>query len=132
LGSLYEFEGAEVSEAGISIKDPGRALRDSMGVYPYVIHCNEPVYVVLECQLEDVGHPQIKDSPDLKRHHVMSTVRAAIVDADAVKSLIDDETQRVQLAKEEAAGIRRLDFQTGEISPNHPTNLSIKARSAAP
>lgn len=107
---LDDFEGAAVISSGVEIPNAAGGLRDAMKIDPRQFHHGERVYLVLECDVAKVRFDPIKDSDDLARVHVFTAQHAVIVDADLVKAQLEEQKTRIIKAKEEAAGIQRLDF----------------------
>jgi len=109
--ALDDFEGANVIRSGVEIPNAAGGLRDAMAIEPQQFHHGERVYVVLECVVGKVRFDPIKDSDDLARVHVFTAEHAVIVDADLVKTQLDEQNARILKAKEEAAGLQRLQFE---------------------
>lgn len=108
---LDDFEGASVISSGVEIPNAAGGLRDAMKIEPRQFHHGEKVYLVLECDVAKVRFDPIKDSSDLARVHVFTAQHAVIVDADLVRAQLEEQKSRILKAKEEAAGIQRLDFE---------------------
>lgn len=108
---LDDFEGAAVISSGVEIPNAAGGLRDAMKIEPRQFHHGERVYLVLECDVSKIRFDPIKDSDDLARVHVFTAQHAVIVDADLVKAQLEEQKARILKAKEEAAGIQRLDFE---------------------
>lgn len=123
---LEDFEGCAVVRSGIEIPNAAGGLRDAMEIEPRQFHHAEKVYVVLECDVSKVRFDPIKDSDDLARVHVFSAQHAVIVDADLVKAQLQEQRDRILKAKEDAAGIQRIEFPDEPEDDGDP--LSIQGR----
>jgi len=96
---LGEYEGRDVLRSEIVIKNAGDGLSDPLGLDPIALHHDDIVYVVLKCEVTDVSHPRIKDTGCLRRKHTLVTQEALIIDGQLVAGLLDQQRQRIRLAK---------------------------------
>ena len=102
-GKLSQFEGNDVSKAGIEIPGAGGGLRDALDIEPRELHHTQEVYVVLHLATKKIRFDPIKDSDGaLMRVHVMDVLNATFVDRDLVNKQLTEQRQRVELAKREA------------------------------
>lgn len=113
-GKLSPFEGKDVLRAAIEIPNAAGALREAMKFEPVELHHGAKVYVVLECDVAKVRFDPVKDTDALARVHVFDAIGATMVDADLVRSHLDAQRERIQLAKEEAEGVQRVPFDGDE------------------
>lgn len=113
MPDLTPFEGADVVAATVAIRNTGDGLSQAMSIDPVEYHGGDRLYVVLECDVVDLQFP-LADKDNVSgprvRKHILKAGHAVVVDADLVKGLIDEQADRIARAKEEAAGIQRLDF----------------------
>lgn len=108
---LEPFEGTEVIAASIAITKAGDGLSDALSVEPEAFHLGERLYVVLECEVAKVRYSDVKDTGSLRREHTFEARGATLVDATLVADLVQAQREKIQHAKEQAAGIERLPFE---------------------
>jgi hypothetical protein len=109
---LVPFEGADVLRVQVAVTGAGDGLSEAMAVDPHPLALGTTVHVVLECQVQqikfvpavDKAHPE----EGLARVHVLRAGRATLVDAEDVALALDAQSERIRLAREQAAGIQRL------------------------
>src|SRR5262249_14836962 len=101
---LTPFDGRQVLNATVAIRNAGDGLSQAMSIDPIELHHGEKVYVVLECDVEKVRFDPIKDTQALSRVHMLKAGTSVIVDEDLVRAHLDDMERRI----EEHAGITRL------------------------
>lgn len=107
---LGEFEGEKVLSAGIELPDAAGGLREALAIEPQAFHDDgSKRFVVLEVGLEKIRFDPIRDGKEgaklgWRRVHVFKTSGATFVDADLVKSHIDQQRERIQRAKDQATG----------------------------
>lgn len=109
--NLTDFEGLAVRQAGIEIPGAAGGLREAMKIDPQEFAKGEVVHVVLECVVNKIRHDSIdKDDPtgDQRRVHIFNVENAAIIDGELVAERIAEQRDRIERAKEQAAGVARL------------------------
>lgn len=114
---LGTFEGADVSRAAIQITNAGDGLSEAVKVEPIVIHRGDTGYLVLEWECVEVRFtPADKENPhgDAVRVQKLKAGTATFVDAALVGELIAEQREKNLKAKEDAAGIQRLEFEDGD------------------
>lgn len=111
---LGTFDGKDVLRTAISVTNAGDGLSEAMKVDPTLLHLDEKVYVVLECQVAKVRFDPIKDTDAVSRVHVLRAGTATMVDGDLVQKQLQEQAERIQLAKEAEAGIQRLPQYDGD------------------
>lgn len=109
-GNLSSFDGLDVLRATIAVTGAGDGLSEAMKVDPQEFHHGEELYVVLKCEVAKVRFDPIKDTDALIRVHILKAGDATIVDKGLVGPLVAEQAERIRLAKEAAAGVRRLEF----------------------
>jgi glucokinase len=109
-GNLSSFDGLDVLRATIAVTGAGDGLSEAMKVDPQEFHHGEELYVVLKCEVAKVRFDPIKDTDALIRVHILKAGDATIVDKALVGPLVAEQAERIRLAKEAAAGVRRLEF----------------------
>lgn len=103
--ALGKFGGREVVAAKVKVTNAGDGLSKAVAVDPVGLDIGDKVYVVLECDVADVGFSPAKDDGrKLVRTHALKTLNATIVDEDLVRAHLDDQAERI----EKAAGVHRL------------------------
>lgn len=110
--ALHEFEpGKPVVKTGIKVTNAGDGLSNALAVDPQEFTTGDTVNVVLECVVARVEFEPIEDgSADHVRLHVLRAGTATIVDADLVAEQLRVQADRVQEARDAAAGIQRMQF----------------------
>lgn len=111
------FENLDVIGATIAVTNAGDGLSQAMEIEGRIIHRNERVYVLLECDCSNVQFPSSKEDPNkLLRKQVLSAGVATIVDAAFALPTIDKQREKNRLADEAKKGITRLPMSSGEES----------------
>lgn len=114
-GSLKPFEDHDVRGAKVIITKAGDGLSDALSLDPESYDLHEQVYFILRGEVQKVRYESVTpSSSDLNRVHIVVTQEIARADADDVAALLETATDRVRLAKEEAEGVQRIDFEGGE------------------
>lgn len=115
---LADFEGLPVVEAGIEIPGAAGGLREAMKIAPATFHKGEETFVVLACRVGKVRFDPIDadylDGPQ-RRVHVFVVTNATMVNGDIVRAQLNDQAERIRLAKEAAAGVTRLPYTDDEF-----------------
>jgi hypothetical protein len=116
ISPLGTFEGDDVLAATVVITRAGDGLSEALDVHPVQLHRGDTVYVVLECEVGEIGFVSIQKTNALARKHKLVTLSATIVDEQIVSEALD----RTKLAIEQRKGIRRLPL--GGTDPDAPDN----------
>ena len=111
---LSPMEGRDVLRSTIKIVRTGDGLSAALAIEPREFHHGEKVYVVVECEVTNIAFPPVKDTDALIRQHVLTAEAATIVEESLVRSVLDDQAERLVKAKEAAAGIVRLPYEGDE------------------
>lgn len=118
LPTLEPFEGLPVVEAGIEIPGAAGGLREAMKIDPATFHKGEEAFVVLACRVGKVRFDPIDadylDGPQ-RRVHVFVVTNATMVNGDIVRAQLNDQAERIRLAKEAAQGVTRLPYTDDEF-----------------
>ena len=113
--TLSKFDGREVLNTTVAIRNAGDGLSKALGVDPVELHHGEDVYVVLHCTVDKVRFDPIKDAEDcLTRVHMLKAGDATMVDGDLVAEQLEAQARRI----EEADGVHRLPFDDNEDEVN--------------
>lgn len=116
-GTLQPFDGTPVLRSTIQITKAGDGLSEALKVEPREFHMDDEVYVVLRTRVSRVlFKPLEKDSDYLVRIHTLEAGDATIVEASLVAEVVAEQARRIQVAREEAEGIQRIDF-AGDDAP---------------
>lgn len=114
---LSPFDGQPVTRSAIAVTRAGDGLSEALKVDPAEFHLGQEVYVVLRTTVARVNFdPADKANPegDLVRRHTLRAEDATILDdpdaLDTVRGHVAAQADRILRAKEEAAGIQRIDF----------------------
>lgn len=101
---LTPFDGREVLNTTVAIRNAGDGLSKAMEIDPIELHHGDSVYVVLECEVEKLRFDPIKDTQALSRVHMLKAGVATLVDEALVADALDAQRRAI----EEAAGVQRL------------------------
>lgn len=119
--SLTSFEGIEVTQAKIEIRNVGGGLQEAMKFDPVEIHKGQRRWVAVEVECDSVRFDPIKDSDCLARVHIMKPVddKIGLLNDDPklverVKKHVESAVERTRLRKERAAGVMRLGAEEGD------------------
>lgn len=104
MGKLGTFEGLDVLNAGLEIRNAAGGLNESMKVDPETWHKDEEITVVMRCKVDKIRFDPVKDLDGWRRVHILSATEAAVIDDSIVAEVIDEQARRI----EEAKGIHRL------------------------
>lgn len=116
---LAAFEGSDVIQTAISVKNAGDGLSSAMSIDNEELHIGETVHVVLECEVSNIGFDKIKDVDGLVRKQTLKAGRATLVDGKLVADVLDSMSARL----EQAAGITKLfDGNGNPTDPGEPTS----------
>lgn len=107
--SLPDYQGRKVARTTISIRNAGDGLSEGLSIDPQVLPLGATVHVVLECTVVGHDHDVMKQAPDLLvLDQVLKAGTGTLIDSDVVKEAITQQADRIQRAKDEAAGRTRL------------------------
>ncbi len=107
---LGKFEGKPVHGTRIAVTRAGDGLSEAMKVDPIILHQGDTVYVVLECAVDKVRFDPIDKTDGVARVHLLKAGTATLIDGDAVRSALDEQRERITLAKEADQGVQRIGF----------------------
>lgn len=107
---LTPFEGRSVTRSRIEIPGAAGGLQDALDVEPVELHHGEERFLLMKVETVKVRHDPIKDSDSLARVHVLKPVAgmSTFVDATIAEKMLNEEVDRIRVAREEAAGVTRL------------------------
>lgn len=111
--SLGTFEGEDVLNASVAIKNAGDGLSKALDVHPTLLHRGDKVFVVLECDVTKISFPGIKGTNAVSRVADLTTVTATLVGEDLVKASLDETQRKI----EEKAGVHRLPLGATDEDP---------------
>lgn len=123
---LGKFEGDEILNVGIRIRNAGDGLSKAMKIEPKVLHRGDTCLVVLECTVGPITFEPVKDTEGVARVQVLTAGTATFVDDDVVRKAITDQADRNERAKEEEAGVQRLPT-SDELSKQHFSGKHAKS-----
>lgn len=115
-GSLGTFEGVPVLRAAIEIPNAAGGLREAMQFEPRAFAHDEEGTIVLRFRTKKVRFDEIKDKNDpdrllgLVRVHVLDALEATFIEDEAVDRALAEQRDRIERAKEAAAGTQRIPF----------------------
>lgn len=95
---LGDFEGRIVTKATIAVRKAGDGLSQAMKVDPVLLHQGDTVYVVLECTVGKVLFDPYDDGVCARVQNLVAGT-ATIIGADAVKTAIDAQRERIRLGE---------------------------------
>jgi len=120
---LGSFEGKPVTRTTIALTNAGDGLSESLKIDPRLLHMDDKLYVVIECDVTKVRFDPAKDDGDqLTRVHVLKASTAVIVDPELVKDMVEAQREKNLRAKEAAQGIKRLPGM-GDLAGEHESGL---------
>lgn len=105
---LPPYAGQQVAATTISIRNAGDGLSKGMAIAPEVFTLGSRRYVVLEVDVDAHDYKRLKDTNMLVLDQVLKAGVATMVDADLVRSVVDEQRERIQKAADEAKGLRNL------------------------
>lgn len=107
--NLGEFDGRTITSIKVKIMKAGDGLSQALEIEPTLMHWGEKVYVVLECDPDDMIHKPSKDSAQECGLIVkLNAAAGTIVDADLVAAAVNAQTDKIVAAREAAKGIQQL------------------------
>ena len=99
--TIPKFEDREVIVTKVAVTNAGDGLSQALGIEPSVLHVDDRVYVVLECDVTKVGFAKVKDTGTLQRVHTLRAGAATIVDKALVIDHLAAQAERIRAAKGE-------------------------------
>lgn len=108
--------------AGIEVHNAGAGFSDAMKVDPVLLNHGDVVYVVIETEVSKVRYDEVVEgrgedrevTGELLRVHMLRATSATLVDKELVGDAIAAQKDRIQAAKDAAAGQERLDLEAEE------------------
>lgn len=107
---LQPFDDHDVIASGIEMPGASGGLNKALAVDMLELHHGDRGTVVIEFEVVKVRFDRIKDTEALQRVHVLRVDNAAIVPADLVDELLEQQRLRV----EKANGVHRLEYTDDE------------------
>lgn len=104
---LGSFEGRTVTRTTIAVKNAGDGLSQALKIEPQLLHQGDTVYVVLECVVGPIKFDPYADDV-CSRVQELRAGAATIIDADVVRSAIEDQKERIRVAEDAEKGVREL------------------------
>lgn len=136
LGKLPDYLGVPVVRTAIAIRNTGDGLSQAMAIDPVVYPPGTRLTVVLDCVVHGHDHDRILDKGDdtgtMLLTQVLKAGTAVIVDRDLVADVLDAQAERIQLAKEAAAGVQRLPMGDAPADPEPDPEGDADVRPFAP
>lgn len=109
---LGKYQGKDVLRTSVSIHNAGDGLSEALAIEPEELKINSTVFVVLECEVDAHDHKRMKKVPGaMELVQVLKAGTATLVDEALVRDLLDEQTKRIEDAREsirEAEGVTRL------------------------
>lgn len=107
---LGSYRGRDVIRTKIAIRNAGDGLSEGMAIEPRMFDIDSTVYVLLECTVAKHDYEPIKDTDAMQVEQVFRAGSATSVDPDLARGLIESQAERILEAKEQAAGLLRIEF----------------------
>jgi hypothetical protein len=126
---LTAYKGRDVLRTSIAIRKAGDGLSEAMGLDPVELVIGDHVFVVLDCVVAHHDYGPIKDTDCLELKQVLNAEGATLVDEELVRKHLDDQQDRVRLARERAQGVQRLGFD-GDKAPDGDEMAEAEALAA--
>ena len=92
--TLQPFEGRDVLTASMRITRAGDGLSTALSIAPIELHIGDELYVLLACEVVEVGVRPIKDTDVLVRRHTLRAGVGTLVDGKWAAKAIDDQRRR--------------------------------------
>lgn len=106
---LGKYQGKDVLRTSVSIRNAGDGLSEALAIEPEELKIGTTVFVVLECEVDAHDHKRMKKVKNaMELVQVLKAGVATLVDEGLVRDLIDEQAQRIETAREEAAGVTKL------------------------
>lgn len=107
MPELGEFEGRTITKTTIALRKAGDGLSKAQEVDPVILRQGDTVYVVCKATVGTIAFKP-DDEDAVERHTALNVDSATVMDDDVVKNAIAAQEERIQLARDEAEGIKRL------------------------
>lgn len=110
-GLLGTFEGGPVDDMSVIIRKAGDGLSEALKVDPRTHSSGDECFFVLRTIVGPVNHkPKTVGLPESGFTRVEDHIAQEIteVDSEQVSDMLEEAAERLQLAREEAAGVTRL------------------------
>lgn len=109
---LPAYAGLPVVRTAIKVTNAGDGLSQGLAIDPEVLPLGSRVYVVLECVVDSHEHDRVLDKGSdtglLVLNQVLKAGTGTLIDGAVVREAIAQQAERIQRAKDEAAGRARL------------------------
>lgn len=106
--AITKHDGREVRQHQIKVTNTGDGLSQAVAVDPVDLHIGDKVYALIECEKRADGFAPINNGNDLKMVHTLRGGAATLIDASLAKPLVEQQTERIIKARDEAAGFSQL------------------------
>ena len=112
-----------VTELGVNILQQNRHFNEALMVDPVIqelmrnLQHGDSIFVVMELNEKSPSYVNAQDHDGWKHVDQLTTLGVAVLDGDAA-DLVNEVRERVQLAMEAAAGVKRLPLGDGEATPD--------------
>jgi hypothetical protein len=114
---LTVFEGHDVLDVKVAVTHVGDGLTDALAVEPNELRLGQRVMVLVEAVVTDVRFKPLSEGrPEdgLCRTHTLKAGTATwVADDDGMREMLADQRDRILRAREEAAGVQRLEDADG-------------------
>lgn len=112
--ALPDYGGKTVTRTAIKITNAGDGLSQGLAIEPQVLGLGEVHYVVLECVVDSHEHDRLmaqgNDTGLLVLNQVLKAGTGTLIDADVVREAIKEQAERIERAKDAAAGRAKLPY----------------------
>lgn len=118
MAKLTPFEGKEVTEVGVEIRNVAGGLQDAMKFDPVEWRQGDEHYIVLRCVVKEIDHePVVKDdyAGDQRRVHVLTATEATPIAAKFVEEQMQEQRDRIKKLKDEVEGTPSLLDGDGDL-----------------
>lgn len=109
---LPPYGGLPVVRTAIKVTNAGDGLSQGLAIDPEVLPLGSRVYVVLECVVDSHEHDRVLDKGNdtglLILNQVLKAGTGTLIEGEVVRDAIAQQADRIQRAKDEAAGRARL------------------------
>lgn len=119
---LPDYMGRPVVRSTISIRNAGDGLSEGLSIDPQVLQPGSTVYVVLECVVHAHDHDRLLDKGNdtglMVLDQVLKAGTGTLMDADVVRDAIVEQAEKIERAKDAAAGRAKLPYPD-ELAKQH-------------
>lgn len=114
MSELSEFEGKQVTEVGIEIRNVAGGLQDAVKFQPVEWPQGTEHFIVLRCLVKNIDHEPVDKEDyagDQRRVHVLTAAEAFPIAASVVEKAVEEKRAEIKKLKDETEGTPALDLE---------------------